>query len=205
MYEFQNTSHHTTASMVAAIAEEWLTAGGANSEKTIRTEILPGNTAESMADECIAGMGLDQQEKYPEGKNWMEARKMQRADLVAAFEKLIAQYSSSETASQRILAIEDNGGGLHIAIVQGDACTGFFSGFEHGGKNAPSMKEEILGAATNGTQDWEGNAQDPQENYDYFLAHSSAYRIIGEWLNNEVVIYSHNMGNAGERWARVPN
>ena len=53
-------------------------------------------------------------------------------------------------AITRIEALEDNGGGLHLAVFVGESCAYFFSGFECGGARAPSMQEEIEGAATEG-------------------------------------------------------
>ena len=103
----------------------------------------------------------------------------------------------------RVAAIEDNAGGLHIAVIRDGACTHFFSGFEHGGDCAPSMQEEIESAATEGVRGWDGNAEDPQASYDYFLAHEYGYKIIGEWEDGEVVVYTDAMGNAGHRWSRT--
>ncbi len=103
----------------------------------------------------------------------------------------------------RVEAIEDNAGGLHIAVIRGGACTHFFSGFEHGGDRAPTMQEEIESAATEGVRGWDGDAEDPQASYDYFLAHEYGYKIIGEWTDGEVVAYTDAMDNAGHRWSRT--
>lgn len=118
-------------------------------------------------------------------------------------EVLTISNAGIDAGDVRIEAIEDNGGGLHIAVVEGGVCTHFFSGFEHGGDRAPTMQEEIESAATEGVRGWDGDAEDPQASYDYFLAHEYGYKIIGEWTDGEVVAYTDAMDNAGHRWSRT--
>lgn len=103
----------------------------------------------------------------------------------------------------RIEAIEDNGGGLHIAVIDGDTCTHFFSGFEHGGSAAPTMQEELQSAAEDGVSGWDGDAEDPQASYDDYQASQYGYKLIAEWANGELSIYPEAMGNAGHRWSRT--
>ena len=102
-----------------------------------------------------------------------------------------------------ILAIEDNAGGLHVAVLQDGECTHWFSGFEHGGDDGASMQEEIAGAATDGVRDWDGNAEDPAGSYAFYLSSQYGYKLIGEWTGADVAVYEDDMGNAGRRWARV--
>lgn len=96
-YEFQNILYRTEAAMLAAIACEWLTAGGANSSADI-DEILQREdcTPESIARECIDGWGLDQAgEPDPysgdEPTTWMEDRDITEGDIVSAFREFIAK------------------------------------------------------------------------------------------------------------------
>ena len=103
----------------------------------------------------------------------------------------------------RVVAIEDNGGGLHLAVIEGDTCTHFFSGFEHGGDRAPTMQEEIESAATEGVRGWDGDAEDPQASYDYYQAGQYGYKLIAEWEDGELSVYPESMGNAGHRWSRT--
>lgn len=203
-YEFQNILHRSAAAMAAAIAEEWLTAGGANTTAVIREEILPGATAESLADEAIEGWGLDQPDQEREGKTWMEARDTERADLVAAFEALIEQYSGPMPITH-IEALEDNAGGLHLAIIRGDRCTHFFSGV-FGEDGSPSLQEEIAGALADGVEDWSGNAPAPHAYYrSYADAVPQGVKMIAEWDEGDAAptVYEQDMGIAGRRWARV--
>lgn len=105
--------------------------------------------------------------------------------------------------SFRIEAIEDNGGGLHLAVVEDGACTHFFSGFDHNTAKGPTMQEEIAAAADEGVDRWDGDSEDPQESYDYYQASEYGYRLIGEWEAGETTVYPEAMGNAGRRWARI--
>lgn len=109
-----------------------------------------------------------------------------------------------QAGSDWIIALEDNAGGLHLATGVGGYCTHFFSGFEHGGSRAPKMQEEIESAATDGVRGWDGDAEDPQASYDYYLGSQYGYSLIGEWIDGEVIAYQERMGNAGRRWARIP-
>lgn len=103
----------------------------------------------------------------------------------------------------RIEALEDNGGGLHIAVFSGESCTHFFGGFEHGGLNAPSMQDEIKSAAAHGVMGWDGNAEDPAAEYASMTSHQYGWKLIAEW-DGELTIYEDGMGVAGHRWARLP-
>jgi hypothetical protein len=84
-YEFQSTLFPTSREMCEAIAHEWLTAGGLNSTADVSEFIADG--AEALADECIAGWGLDEIDEN--GKSWMAAREIDRTDIVAGFASFI--------------------------------------------------------------------------------------------------------------------
>lgn len=101
----------------------------------------------------------------------------------------------------RIEAIEDNGGGLHLAVLSNGVCTHFFSGFELG--LDPAMQDEIAGAIEEGVDDWDGDAEDPEESYAYYQGSEYGYKLIGEWEAGELSVYPESMGGAGHRWARV--
>lgn len=51
-YEFQNTLHTDSRSMCAAIAHEWMTAGGLNKPADV-DDIASKTTAAAAAAECI--------------------------------------------------------------------------------------------------------------------------------------------------------
>ena len=79
LYEFQSTAHRNLSEMSRAIAEEWLSAGGANSESQQR-EFLAESSDSDLADEAINAWDLRGE--------WAQAREFDRADLVEAFADL---------------------------------------------------------------------------------------------------------------------
>jgi len=85
-YEFQTGLYNSPSQMCAAIAMEWLSAGGLNSQSDIEN-FLSEMTDEQLSDECIAAWGLDQPETILgiEDGSWMSARDTERSDLVRAF------------------------------------------------------------------------------------------------------------------------
>jgi ribonuclease HI len=85
--EFQNTLHRTRREMLAAVASEWLSAGGSNSRDTMIDELQIRSDA-SLAAEAIELLGLDQPENEDSTETWMEKRGVERADLVEAFHDL---------------------------------------------------------------------------------------------------------------------
>jgi hypothetical protein len=78
-YEFQSTLFGNASEMHAAIAGEFLSAGGMNSEDFQR-EYLADHTNEEMADEAIEGWDLSGE--------WAEKRDFTRDDLIEAFADL---------------------------------------------------------------------------------------------------------------------
>lgn len=111
--------------------------------------------------------------------------------------------SNIMTTITRIEAIEDNGGGLHLAVFEGDSCTHFFSGFEFGGARAPSMQDEIAGAVADGVYGWDGDAEDAKAAYDSITSHPYGWKMIAEWDGGGLSVYEDDMGTAGRIWARV--
>lgn len=57
-YRWMSTLHRTAAERDETIAYDWFTANGDNSPATVDQLIADGLTAESAADEAIAGWGL---------------------------------------------------------------------------------------------------------------------------------------------------
>jgi hypothetical protein len=83
-YEFQSTLHQNSHHMCAAIAHEWMTAGGMNSSAAI-SEILanPQNSARALATECIEAWDLN--------CKWLAERESTKEDIKSAFVAFIAQ------------------------------------------------------------------------------------------------------------------
>lgn len=84
---FQGTSFATRRAMLDAVAYEWITAGGQNSRDEIDAACRAG--AAALADECIRGWGLDQNDET--GESWIALRECTRDDIVAAFERFDQQ------------------------------------------------------------------------------------------------------------------
>lgn len=91
----------------------------------------------------------------------------------------------------KFAAIEDNGGGLHLAIFDGAQCVAFFSNFEF---NDGSLVESI-NALDDGFGGWDGSAEDPQADYDSITNHQYGWDVIAD---NDG-IYTDVMGAAATR------
>jgi hypothetical protein len=93
--------------------------------------------------------------------------------------------------------IEDNGGGLHLAVFGADdECIWYASGYEY----IPDNLREDIAALQDGAdplQDgWESDLPDgytPQKLYDELTSHEYGWAIIAD----ETSIYPHRMGVAG--------
>lgn len=96
-HEFQNTLHRTAAEMCAAIAQEWLSAGGLN-DASIQQDVIAKDTACDLADEVIKAWGLNRitnedDVRYADATpiTWLEGRDATRAMIVDAFKDLGAK------------------------------------------------------------------------------------------------------------------
>ena len=100
--------------------------------------------------------------------------------------------------TMRFQVIEDNGGGLHLAVFNcGDECIWYASGYEH---NPDSLQEEIaaLRAGEDPRDGWEVNLPEgytPQQLYDDLTSCEYGWEIIAD----DVGVYPERMGAAGQR------
>lgn len=78
-YEFQSSLYRTPSELAAAIAGEWLCAGGANTREFM-IDTLKSYSDADMADECIEGWGFTTE--------WMESRGIDRDKIINAFADL---------------------------------------------------------------------------------------------------------------------
>jgi hypothetical protein len=92
--------------------------------------------------------------------------------------------------------LEDNGGGLHLAVFNDNECIWFASSYEF----IPDNLREDIAALQDGAdplQDgWEFYLPDgytPRQLYDEFTSHGYGWQIIADETN----IYPHRMGAAG--------
>ena len=93
--------------------------------------------------------------------------------------------------------LEDNGGGLHLAIFDGDKCIWYASGYEH---RPDSLLEDIEALQdSHPLQDgWESDLPDgytPQQLYDELTSYEYGWEIIAD----ESATYPDRMGAAGQR------
>jgi hypothetical protein len=95
--------------------------------------------------------------------------------------------------------LEDNGGGLHLAVFSGDKCIYYASGLEH---LPVADVQEMIQALQDGTdpvQDgWESDLPDdytPQRLYDELTSYEYGWEIIAD----EFDTYPWRMGAAGKR------
>ena len=102
--DFQGSSYRNSREMADAIAEAWLTAGGFNSSDDIAAA-LASSTPEALAAEVIEVWGLADETDDPielsmseemgePTPTWMSLRDLDRADIVAAFDR----YEADPTA-----------------------------------------------------------------------------------------------------------
>ncbi len=111
-YEFQSMLYSSPKNVIDAVANEWLTAGGDNGDTAVR-EVIASWTDDALADECIEGWKLDvidpEQQRifdYSVSEDDKEAILFEftplggwdcnRADLVAAFGRLRAEWAETE-------------------------------------------------------------------------------------------------------------
>lgn len=90
-------------------------------------------------------------------------------------------------------AIEDNGGGLYLAVYdsEGLKVVYFHSGYEY----VPSQLKTDIKELKNGAEperEWEGNAENPQESYDNITSYEYGWKVVDD--NNGM--YFEDMGSA---------
>lgn len=98
-YEFQSSLFRNSSEVAAAIASEWMSAGGLNGRSDIRG-FFADATDEALAGEAIGAWGLleivNQDEiRFEDAKpeTWLESRSLDHDALVRAFAELRAQYA----------------------------------------------------------------------------------------------------------------
>ncbi len=92
-------------------------------------------------------------------------------------------------------AIEDNGGGLHLAVFNDSGCIYLHSGFEY----TPGDWAACINALKTGENPidagWEGCADDPQGEYDNIMSYKYGWEIVAD----EEGIYPDKMGSAAKK------
>lgn len=86
--------------------------------------------------------------------------------------------------------IEDNGGGLHLVVFEGQKVVYLHSGYEYNvGQLKEDIKELVSGASVD---EWEGNEDDPQASYDNIISFEYGWEIVAD----QDGVYPDKMGGA---------
>lgn len=94
---------------------------------------------------------------------------------------------------KRYEVIEDNGGGLHLAVFAESGKVEYFhSGYEYGSSGRLLNDLKALENGDNPVEDWDGNEENPQEVYDYITSFEYGWEIVAD---NDG-IYPDEMGSA---------
>ena len=95
-------------------------------------------------------------------------------------------------------ALEDNGGGLHLAIFNSNAdCVWFASDFERDPANLRSCVEDLQ--LDGNIEDWEGGEDNPQALYDDITSHEYGWEIVADSNG----LYPERMGAAARKAFQV--
>lgn len=93
-------------------------------------------------------------------------------------------------------AIEDNGGGLHLAVFDADDnCIYFHSRYEYAVGELSACIEALWRGEHPLDDGWDGNADDPRALYDELTAYAYGWAIVAD----EVGLYPLEMGAAAKR------
>ena len=91
--------------------------------------------------------------------------------------------------------IEDNGGGLHLAVFEGDQVIFYGNGYEY---NPGCIRENTKALYDGGHplhDRWESDADDPQAAYERLTSHDSGWQIVAD----QDRLYWDRMGVAAEK------
>ena len=93
--------------------------------------------------------------------------------------------------------LEDNGGGLHLAVFSGDECIYYASGLEHlPVADVQEMFQALRDGAHPVDEGWESDLPDgytPQQLYDELTSYEYGWEIIAD----DAGVYPERMGAAG--------
>lgn len=99
--------------------------------------------------------------------------------------------------------IEDNGGGLHMFVFNGDdEAIAYFNGFEH--SDSGSAVND-LNLADSDYESWDNPQDDPQGSYDEFCRDEHGSKLIAEKNNKGIHLYVDRMGRAGQNYVGIDN
>ncbi len=105
------------------------------------------------------------------------------------------------------ILIEDDSGGLHMAVTDNGRCIEAASNLETA---APGrMLADLRAALAEGMDGWPDRAEDPQSLHDALMAvieaRSGGAEIVAEADGDGITVYDRDMGTAGRRYAGLPS
>lgn len=93
---------------------------------------------------------------------------------------------------KRFFVIEDNGGGLTLVVFGNDGNVEYLhSGYEYGTTGRLVCDLKAL-KQSGSTEDWDGNAEDPQAEYDDMTSYPCGWEVVADNYG----IYPDVMGRA---------
>jgi len=92
-------------------------------------------------------------------------------------------------------AIEDNGGGLHLAVFGDDSVIYLCSGFEFCPGDLTACIDALKSGESPIEAGWENNADDPQGVYDNITSYEYGWQIVAD----EKGVYAADMGAAAKK------
>ena len=102
------------------------------------------------------------------------------------------------------ILVEDNSGGLHMAVTDNGRCIEAVSNLERASPG--HMLADMRAAVAEGMEAWADRAEDPQSLHDALLAAIEARsgggaEIVAEADGDGITVYDRDMGTAGRRYA----
>jgi len=91
--------------------------------------------------------------------------------------------------------IEDNGGGLHLAVFDGERVIFYGHGYEHNEDGLRADLEALRNGADPRTDAWETPVDDPQVAYDDLTRHEYGWQVVAD----QDGVYYDRMGAAAQR------
>lgn len=92
-----------------------------------------------------------------------------------------ADESTTESTTLGFQVLEDNGGGLHLAVFEGetyDDCSWFLTGFEHNVGSLTACMDALRSGDT--PESWDGLEDDPQQRYDELINDEYGCKVVAD-------------------------
>ena len=95
--------------------------------------------------------------------------------------------------------IEDNGGGLHLYVLDGDRVVWAHDGYEYRQPGDLTADLNFLSAGDDPATDWDGGIDNPQEVYEKTTSYEYGWKVVATLRNGEIEMHTDLMGAAAQR------